>query len=99
MSDAAAQLLHWAEQLRDVALNRWKRKAKIDVLATAHSFGSGFRLSAAKMQLLTARKDMHRAVQVLLTAQKHRLELVAQRVEGASPERLLQRGYSNAQRG
>jgi exodeoxyribonuclease VII large subunit len=95
MSDAAAQLLHWAEQLRDVALNRMEEeKQRLMYLQRRIPSTVVSRLSAAKMQLLTARKDMHRAVQVLLTAQKHRLELVAQRVEGASPERLLQRGYS-----
>ncbi|WP_319504521.1 exodeoxyribonuclease VII large subunit [Bacteroides graminisolvens] len=95
MSDAAAQLLHWAEQLRDVALNRMEEeKQRLMYLQRRIPSAVVSRLSAAKMQLLTARKDMHRAVQVLLTAQKHRLELVAQRVEGASPERLLQRGYS-----
>ena len=95
MSDAAAQLLHWAEQLRDVALNRMEEeKQRLMYLQRRIPSAVVSRSSAAKMQLLTARKDMHRAVQVLLTAQKHRLELVAQRVEGASPERLLQRGYS-----
>lgn len=95
MSDAAAQLLHWAEQLRDVALDRMEEeKQRLMYLQRRIPSAVVSRLSAAKMQLLTARKDMHRAVQVLLTAQKHRLELVAQRVEGASPERLLQRGYS-----
>ncbi|MDD4419915.1 MAG: exodeoxyribonuclease VII large subunit, partial [Bacteroides graminisolvens] len=61
MSDAAAQLLHWAEQLRDVALNRMEEeKQRLMYLQRRIPSAVVSRLSAAKMQLLTARKDMHR---------------------------------------
>lgn len=52
------------------------------------------RVSSAKLELLTARKDLHRSVETLLARHRHRLELLRQRLADASPEKLLARGYS-----
>ena len=52
------------------------------------------RVSSAKLELLTARKDLHRSVETLLACHHHRLELLRQRLADASPEKLLARGYS-----
>ena len=51
-------------------------------------------LSQARLQLTGARKDLHRAVDALLTRQRHRLELLQQRIADASPQKQLARGYS-----
>ena len=51
-------------------------------------------LSQARLQLTSARKDLHRAVDALLTRQRHRLELLQQRITDASPQKQLARGYS-----
>ena len=51
-------------------------------------------LSQARLQLTGARKDLHRAVDALLTRQRHRLELLQQRITDASPQKQLARGYS-----
>ena len=51
-------------------------------------------LSQARLQLTSARKDLHRAVDALLTRQRHRLELLQQRIADASPQKQLARGYS-----
>ena len=51
-------------------------------------------LSQARLQLAGARKDLHRAVDALLTRQRHRLELLQQRITDASPQKQLARGYS-----
>lgn len=52
------------------------------------------RVSDAKLALLTIRKDISLAVQTLLSRQRHRLELLQQRLADASPEKMLARGYS-----
>ena len=52
------------------------------------------RVSDAKLALLTPRKDISLAVQTLLSRQRHRLELLQQRLNEASPEKMLARGYS-----
>ena len=52
------------------------------------------RVSDAKLVLLTTRKDISLAVQTLLSRQRHRLELLQQRLADASPEKMLARGYS-----
>ena len=52
------------------------------------------RVSSAQLELLTARKDLHRSVETLLARHRHRLELLRQRLADASPEKLLARGYS-----
>lgn len=52
------------------------------------------RVSDAKLALLTTRKNISLAVQTLLSRQRHRLELLQQRLADASPEKMLARGYS-----
>ena len=52
------------------------------------------RVSDAKLALLTTQKDISLAVQTLLSRQRHRLELLQQRLADASPEKMLARGYS-----
>ena len=52
------------------------------------------RVSDAKLALLTTRKDILLAVQTSLSRQRHRLELLQQRLADASPEKILARGYS-----
>ena len=52
------------------------------------------KLSEARFTLLTARKDLSQVTQNLLSRQRHRLELLQQRVADNSPEKLLSRGYS-----
>ena len=52
------------------------------------------RVSDAKLALLNTWKDISLAVQTLLSRQRHRLELLQQRLADASPEKMLARGYS-----
>ena len=52
------------------------------------------RVSDAKLALLTTRKDISLAVQTSLSRQRHRLELLQQRLADASPEKTLARGSS-----
>ncbi|WP_321333188.1 exodeoxyribonuclease VII large subunit [uncultured Bacteroides sp.] len=95
MEQAADMLDNLAEELREGALLRLEQerqrllvaKNRIPSLVFSH-------LSEAKMQLLTAKKDLFQSVSSLLIRQKHRLELLHQRVNDAAPEHLLNRGYS-----
>ena len=52
------------------------------------------RVSDAEILLHNTRKDISLAVQTLLSRQRHRLELLQQRLADASPEKMLARGYS-----
>lgn len=52
------------------------------------------RISEAKLTLLTVRKDLVQVVNSSLFRQRHRLELLQQRLEDVSPEKQLARGYS-----
>lgn len=52
------------------------------------------RLSSAKLDLLTVRKDVAQTVNSFLSRQRHRLELLQQRLADVSPEKQLARGYS-----
>jgi len=46
------------------------------------------------LTLLAARRDISQAVTSSLSRQRHRLELLQQRLTDASPEKMLARGYS-----
>jgi len=94
--EAAAELLeNLSEQLRaGVLLRLEQEKRRLRMAQNRIPSLVASRLSEAKMQLLTAKKDLSQAVASLFIKQKHRLELLHQRVNDASPERLLNRGYS-----
>ncbi len=51
-------------------------------------------LSFGRLSLLTLRKDLMSSLRGRLSGERHRLELLQQRLKDASPERLLARGYS-----
>lgn len=52
------------------------------------------RLANLRMELFNQEHALKQSVALLLPKQKHRLELLRQRITDASPERILQRGYS-----
>lgn len=52
------------------------------------------KLSDARFALLSAQRDLSQAISTFLSGQHHRLALLHQRIEDASPEKLLSRGYS-----
>lgn len=52
------------------------------------------KLSDARFALLSAQRDLSQATSTFLSGQHHRLALLHQRIEDASPEKLLSRGYS-----
>ena len=52
------------------------------------------RIGDAKYALLSAQRDLQMASRQFLSAKKHRLEMLQQRLEDALPEKQLARGYS-----
>ena len=52
------------------------------------------RIADAKYDLLSAQRNLQMAFRQLLSAKKHRLELLQQRLNDALPEKQLARGYS-----
>ena len=95
MDEAADRLEELSEQVETLALARleWEHRRLSDLCARIPSAALRH-LAAARYALLTAEKDIARLSELLLSRQRHRLELLEQRIADASPERLLRRGYS-----
>ncbi|MDR0745482.1 MAG: exodeoxyribonuclease VII large subunit [Mediterranea sp.] len=92
---AAEQLYALSEQLRESALWRLSReKRRLSALRNHIPALALKQLTDARMGLLGIKNNLKQSATVLLTAQKHKLELLRQRITDASPEKLLQRGYS-----
>ena len=52
------------------------------------------RINDARLQLMMAQKDLSQSTKNCLSAQRHKLEMIKQRIYDASPERILAKGYS-----
>ncbi len=95
VEEAAEHLYGLSEQLKDAVVARLEReKERLNMLRNSIPSLAFLRISEAKMRLLTVNKDLSQSVKSLLIRQKHHLELLSQRINDASPERLLKRGYS-----
>lgn len=95
MDEAADRLVELAARMRECVTARLKQeRTRLYQLCHRIPAASVRRVSSAKLSLLTARKDLHRSVEALLTRRRHRLDLLKQRLADASPEKLLARGYS-----
>ena len=81
---AAELLIHFADDAagRLYALSKQLRESALG------------RLADERMELLGVKNNLKQSVTVRLTAEKHKLELLRQRITDASPEKLLRRGYS-----
>ena len=91
-----------ADRLNDLAVRlyegvtarlKWERN-RLQQCRNRIPTASVRRVSSAKLELLTARKDLHRSVEAVLARHRHKLELLKQRLADASPDKLLARGYS-----
>ncbi|WP_321479123.1 exodeoxyribonuclease VII large subunit [uncultured Bacteroides sp.] len=95
VEEASEHLYGLSEQLKDAVVARLEReKERLNMLRNSIPSLAFLRISEAKMRLLTVNKDLSQSVKSLLIRQKHHLELLSQRINDASPERLLKRGYS-----
>lgn len=95
-ADQAAERLHaLSEQLHESVLWRLSQeKQRLSALRNHISARVLKRLTDARMELLDLKNNLKQSATALLTAQKHKLALLRQHIADASPEKLLQRGYS-----
>lgn len=95
MDDAADELASLAARLQAGVRERLSQEQrKLSAYKSRIPAAAYRRLSEAKLSLLTLRKDTVQAVSSCLSRQRHRLELLQQRITDASPEKQLARGYS-----
>ena len=94
--DATAEQLHrLTDQLHKGAL--WKldqEKQRLSDLRNRIPTLVLKRLTDSRMELFNKEHKLKQSVVMLLSKQKHQLELLRQRVVDASPEKILRRGYS-----
>ncbi|KAA6334505.1 Exodeoxyribonuclease 7 large subunit [termite gut metagenome] len=95
MNETADTLVHLKERLRaSVSFRIEQEKRHLNLLRNRIPSSAFACLSDAKLALLTSKNDLNRAITSSLSSQKHRLDMLRQRISDASPERLLSRGYS-----
>ena len=95
LCDCASRLEILASQIRSGVGNRIAQEfSRLDQLRHRLPSVVVRRLSTEKTRVVMATSELERSSKALLMRQKHQLELLKQRVIDASPERLLERGYS-----
>lgn len=95
MDEAADQLEYLSARFREgISSFLEKEQRRIATYQTRIPSLVVRRLSDARLRVFNAQKDLRQASATLLFRQKHRLELLQQRIGDASPEKLLSRGYS-----
>lgn len=95
MEDAAGELEVLAGRLYDGVRNLLAQEHQKLVAYRNRIPSAAYKyISDAKLALLTVRKDIVQASALSLSRQRHRLELLQQRLADASPEKQLARGYS-----
>lgn len=95
ISEAADRLSELSEQLEHAVLSRLEQERRaISAFQSRIPAAAMRRLADARYAVLAAEKDLARSSATLLSRQKHRLELLQQRIADASPAKLLSRGYS-----
>lgn len=93
--EAADQLQTLASRLREgVKARLSEARWRLDDCRKGIPVVAFRRLSQARLSLQTVRHGAERAALSSLTRQRHRLELLGQRLADASPEKQLARGYS-----
>lgn len=95
VGQAADRLEELSEQLEyGIRMRLQQERRRLSDLGARIPSAAMRRLSGDRYALLTVEKDLARSTNTLLSRQKHRLELLQQRITDASPEKLLSRGYS-----
>lgn len=95
LNDAADELEMLAVRLQEGVRNLLSQEHRKQVAYKNRIPSAAYRrISAAKLSLLTVRRDIAQAIASSLSRRRHRLELLQQRLTDASPEKQLARGYS-----
>ena len=95
MDETAGRLYDLAGRMQQAVQGRLAQEhRRVDQLRRLIPAAAYRNLSHARLQLMPVGQQLRRAVSVQLDRRRHRLELLAQRIADASPDRLLARGYS-----
>ena len=95
MDEAAARLRGLSSKLYDGLTSRLQRERLALRQCGNRIPAAALRtVSAVRLKVLDADKELHKAVASLMQRHRHRLELLRQRVDDASPRKLLARGYT-----
>ena len=95
MDRATDMLLGLVARVQDGVRNRLQQeRLRMESLRRRIPSASYRCISNARLSLYTVRKDMVQAVAACFVSGRHRLELLQQHLEDASPEKQLARGYS-----
>ena len=95
MDEAAGRLYDLAGRMQQAVQGRLAQEhRRIDQLRRRIPAAAYRRLSQSRLTLEAQRRDIRQAVSRMLERRHHRLELLAQRLADASPEKQLARGYS-----
>lgn len=95
MEEAADELDYLVGRLYDCTLARLgQERKKLSLYKARIPSQAVHRLSEAKMTLQVTRNNLSRAVAMCLSRQKYRLDLLRNHIADASPDKLLERGYS-----
>lgn len=94
--DESAQLLNaLSKQLHDVVTRRMKQeKLRIERFRNYIPTIALKKISNARMEIFTLQSRLRQSSKIVLSDQKYRIKFLKQRIADASPEKLLQRGYS-----
>ena len=94
MGDAASLLQKCSERLVEGVQNLLNNQQKrLRELTNGMPIIVHRRLADERLLLFSQKKELNRAAKVCLSTQKHRLDLLTQKLMDASPDRLLARGY------
>ncbi len=95
MNDAAEQLERLTAGLYNGTSSLLDRaRAELETIRHRLPSKALASLSANKMKLVTAQKDLLQLTSVFFVRNTHRLDMLAQRLEDMSPEKQLARGYT-----
>lgn len=95
MDKAAAGLQQLVVRIQTAALSRLEQeRRRLEVCRNSITPGAFRCLSEARLELVTRKKDLDSSTDARLLRERHRLELLRQRIADASPRKQLARGYS-----
>ena len=95
MEEAAEHLEELVNRLYQSAFSHFEQeRKKLSLYKARIPSQAVHKLAEARLTLQVAGSRLSRVVEVMLSREKYRLELLQNRIADASPEKLLKRGYS-----
>lgn len=95
MLEAATLLFSLKERLSNAAHSRIaKERGRLEWISSRIPAVAARRLTESRYTLLGLNKDLRQSLVTYMTARKHQLNMLSQRIKDASPEQILKRGYT-----